>query len=151
MEYLEGTRFLEILSSITFIILLVAAIYMLMTFYVCDSYSCKAFTIANKKAPEGTKDNVLALLSEFYNDGIWPIPYIGAAILTPLCLWFLSVPMTIKTFGVMFFTSFVVIYFMFSFFGHHYVRPISDYTSDYIRNNCNNGLICENNEIIPEN
>ena len=136
MYFIDGTRFLEILAAIVFLILLVAAILMLVNFYICDSYTCKAFTLADKKGPPGTKANVLALLHEFYNDGMWPIPYIGAAILTPLCLWFLSIPMTIKTFAIMFFTSFVVIYFIISFFGHHYINPITNYTSEYIQENC---------------
>lgn len=153
MNFIDGTRGFEILTVIAFVVLLAASLFMFVTFYVCDSLNCKACTLANEKAPTGTKNNVLAVLNELYNDGIWPIPYIGAAILTPLCLWFLSIPITIKTFAIMFFTSFVVIYFLFSFFGHHYIRPISSYTSEYIQDQCPSTPIDENiceQEITPD-
>ncbi|CAH6419981.1 Hypothetical protein HVR_LOCUS1038 [uncultured virus] len=133
---IEGTRTLEILSVIAFFVLLLAGIFMLVSFYICDSYNCKAFDTANTKGETGSKAYVLTLLGEMYNDGIWPIPYIGSAIATPLSLWFLGVPMTVKNFAIVFFVVFSVIYFMFSFFGHHYIRPIGGYVADYIDNNC---------------
>lgn len=136
MALLEGTRFFEILVIIAFFTLLLASLFMLINFYVCDGHNCKAFKTANEEAPEGSKENILVLLAQLFNDGIWPIPYIGAAILTPLSLWFLSIPITMKTFGIMFFTSFVVVYFMFSFFGHHYLNPITTYVSEYIQDQC---------------
>jgi hypothetical protein len=40
----------------------------------------------------------------------------------------------------MFFVIFVVLYFMFSFYNHHYVRFISDYTANYIRTNGITGM-----------
>lgn len=136
MDLMDGTRVFEILVIIFFLVLLAASIFMFINFYICDGHNCKAFDMANKKGSEGTKANVSAVLSELYNDGIWPIPYIGATFLTPICLWVLSIPITIKTFSMIFFTSFVVIYFLFSFFGHHYLRPITAYVSEYVQDQC---------------
>lgn len=126
----------EILAIIAFVVLLAAACYMLISFYVCDSHNCKAFDEAANKAPVGTKSYIIALMGELYNDGIWPIPYIGASILTPLSLWFIGIPITVRNFAIMFFVSFVTIYFMLTFFGHHYIRIISNYTIEYIRESC---------------
>lgn len=133
--------FVEALAIIAFIVLLLAAIFMLVNMYVCDSQNCKAFNVAASKAPKGSKEYVIDLMQELYNDGIWPFPYIGAAIGTPLALWFLGVPITIKNFAILFFVTFVVIYFMFSFFGHHYIRPITSYVIDYIEDDC----VCTDN------
>jgi hypothetical protein len=131
----------DVLAIIAFIILLAASIYMLVSFYVCDNQTCKAFKQAENIAPRDTKEYVLSLLNELYNDGIWPFPYIGAAILTPLSLWFIGVPITVKTFAIVFLVSFIVIYFLFSFFGHHYIKFVSSYVSNYIDNNCPTTLI----------
>jgi len=141
---------IEFLAIITFIILLAASIWMLMNFYVCDSQTCKPFNESQDKAPKGTKTYVLSLLNELCQDGIWPLPYIGAAILTPLSLWFVNVPITVKSFALVFFISFFTIYFLFSFFGHHYIRYISAYTSDYIQNNCPATIINPANIIYHE-
>jgi hypothetical protein len=125
---------IEVFAIIAFVVLLLASIWMLIDFYVCDNQDCKAFIQAEKVAPRATKKYVLALLNELYNDGIWPFPYIGAAILTPLSLWFINAPITVQNFAIVFLVSFVTIYFLFSFFGHHYVRFVSIYTSKYIQN-----------------
>jgi hypothetical protein len=131
---------IEIIAIIAFIVLLGAAIFMLVNFYVCDSHNCKAFNEAADKAPVDTKAYMIALMGELYNDGIWPIPYIGASILTPLSLWFIGIPITVRNFAIMFFVSFVTIYFMLTFFGHHYIRIISNYTIEYIRDSCPDNL-----------
>jgi len=128
---------LEIFAIIVFIILLIASIYMLLNFYVCDNQNCKAFTTAGNQAPEGSCKYVTKLLGELGNDGIWPLPYIGAAILTPLSLWFMGITITVINFAILFFVSFVVTYFLFSFYNHHYVKQITNYTSNFIQSNCN--------------
>ena len=126
---------IEVFAIIAFVVLLAASVWMLIDFYVCDNQDCKAFVQAEKAAPRASKQYVLTLLKELYNDGIWPFPYIGAAILTPLSLWFINAPITVQNFAIVFLVSFITIYFLFSFFGHHYVRFVSLYTSNYIQNN----------------
>lgn len=126
---------IDILAIITFVILLSAAIWMLINFYVCDSYNCKVFNDAAEKGSQGSKEYVLELLDGLFSDGIWPVPYIGAAILTPLALWFMGVDITVRSFAILFFISFATTYFIIGFFGHHYLRPIGDYVSDYIDSN----------------
>lgn len=134
---IEATVAVEILAIITFFVLLFSAIYMLVDFYVCDNYNCKPFNDAATTSPTGTSEYVVSLLNNTYSDGIWSIPYIGAAILTPLSLWFMRVPITVLNFAILFFISFATIYFLFAFFGHHYIIPITEYTSNWITNNPN--------------
>jgi hypothetical protein len=133
---IEDVLGIEFLAIITFVALLILAIILIITVYICDSTHCKAFNEAAAVAEPGTPDYATTILWETFNDGIWPIPYIGAAILTPLSLWFMGVPITVLNFAILFFVSFVTIYFMFSFFGHHYLRPLTHYVSDYIEENC---------------
>ena len=110
----------------------IGAIYMLCTFYTCDSENCKAYKLAEKKGKKGTKEYTLALLEEMYNDGIWPLPLIGAVFISAIVPWLLKVQLTVKTFSIVFILSFLVIYFIFAFFGHHYIRPLKDTISSYI-------------------
>lgn len=134
---------ISVLAIITFMILLIFALYMLNDFYICSSdpsaRECKAFRQADKitKAKNGSnKDYFIALLGELCNDGIWPLPYIGAAILTPLSMFLIGVPITVRNFATMFLISFIVVYFMFTFFGHHYAKIIAKRTSEFIRSDC---------------
>lgn len=152
MQLTDGTKFFEILLIIAFLALLGASIYMIYTFYICDDQTCKPFDVAASKAPLGSREYVKSLLFELYNDGIWPMPYIGSAILTPLCLWLLGLPLNIKTFAILFFVSFVVIYFIFSFFGHHYIRPISTYVMSYVERSCDElpGVTISSNNVLSE-
>ena len=129
-------QLIESVAIFAFLVLLGAAIYMLVCFYICDSQSCKAFNEAEKKSEKGTKEYTLALLDELYNDGIWPIPYIGASILTPLCIWITRIPLTTVDFAIVFLISFMTIYLIFSFFGHHYIKFIASYVSEYIDSSC---------------
>lgn len=126
---------IEGICLIFFIIFLFIAVYMVYTFYVCDSHTCKPYKQAEMKGSPGTKTYTMALLNELYNDGIWPYPYIGATIIAPIILWFVEMELTMKNFAIIFFVSFVVIYFLFSFFGHHYLRIIANSASQYIDDN----------------
>lgn len=132
---------IEFLAIITFIVLLGLAIFLMSMHYICDGGNCKAFKEADAVAQPGTPEYTTILLREMFNDGIWPIPYIGAAILTPLSLWFMGIRISVINFAILFFVSFVVIYFMLSFFGHHYLRPITTYISEYVDDHCPNTAI----------
>lgn len=127
---------LEPWAILAFFVLLGASLYVLISFYICDNQNCKAFNDAGAVATPGTKEYAITVLNGLYNDGIWPIPYIGASILTPLSLWLIGVPITVKTFAIVFLISFIVIFFMFGFFGHHYIKFIRNYVRDYIEDNC---------------
>lgn len=105
---------------------------MLISFYVCDSQNCKAFNVAASKAEKGTEEYTTTLLKQVFNDGIWSVPYIAAAIAAPISLWFMSVPITVKNFAYVFLVAFAVFYFTLSFFGHHYVRVVTNYAVDWI-------------------
>lgn len=118
-----------------YFILLIASIYMLISFYVCDNHTCKVFNLADRAGPTGSKEYVTYLVDNIFNDGIWPVPYIGSSILTILGLWLLKIPFTPINYGTMFLIGFLTIYALFSFVGHHYVHPITTYTSNYISNN----------------
>ncbi len=149
---IEDALGIELLAIITFIALLILSVIIIINVYTCDNFNCKAFNEAAAVAEPGTPEYATTILWETFNDGIWPIPYIGAAILTPLSLWFLGMPITVLNFAILFFVSFVTIYFMFSFFGHHYLRPLTKYVADYIEDNCladdNIGEEADNNVCI---
>ena len=134
--YLTLETGITIVAVILYIILLSFSVYMIISFYVCDDQNCKPFKQANSVAPQNTKDNVLALLNELNNDGIWPLAFIGSSLITALGLWFIQANITIRTYIIMFLTGFMVIYFLFTFVGHHYLRPVADYVSEYIENTC---------------
>jgi len=129
----------EVILVLAFFVVLIIAICFVVSFYVCDGYNCKAFTCAESQAPRGTKEYAIALLGEMFNDGIWPLPYIAAAIITPFALYFLCVPMTVRAFAIVFLVCWLFAYFAFSFIGHHYVRFITLYVSEYITNSCPGG------------
>lgn len=129
---------IDVLAIITFVILLVASIWMLVNFYVCDGHSCKVFNDAGAVAEPGTQAYVIELLDGLFGDGIWPVPYIGAAILTPLSLWFMGVPITVRNYAILFFVSFATTYFIIGFFGHHYLKPIAEYVTEYVEDHCPN-------------
>lgn len=128
--------YLEPFCIVAFIVLLLASVWVTFQFYVCDSHNCKSFNEADNAGPRGSKEYVIALTAALYADGIWPLPYIGATILTLLALWLLWIPITVRNFAIIFIVSFLVIYFLFAFFGHHFIKFTSNYIIDYIENSC---------------
>lgn len=127
---------LEPLAILSFFVLLFSSIFLITQVYWCNDLNCKAFTDAEKEAHPETKEYTLVLLNNLYSDGIWALPYIGAAIAAPLSLWILGIPITVKNFAIVFLITFLVIYFLFAFFGHHYVKFITNYVANYIEDNC---------------
>jgi len=141
---------LEWLTIIAFLFLLAASVFILVQMYICDNLNCKAFNDAGEVAAPGTKEYTIAVLGGLYSDSIWPFPFIGAAILSPLSLWILGVPITVKNFAIVFLISFLVIYFLFAFFGHHYIKFIANYVSEYIESNCPTVTTVANAELTYE-
>lgn len=124
----------EFFASLCFLAVLIFAIIMISTFYICDNGNCRAFERAAEAGPTGSTEYDIALLSGFYQDGMWPLPFIGASILSAISIWFLQVPVTLRNFGILFFVSFAVIYFTFLFFGHHFVVLIAKEVIKQLRN-----------------
>lgn len=125
-------QLIEIICIFVFFILLIFSLILLSLFYICDNHTCRAFNIAAASAEKGTDKYTATLLRQIFNDGIWALPYIAAAISTPIGLWFMCVPITVKNFAYLFLVSFAVFYFALSFFGHHFVRIITNYSADWI-------------------
>lgn len=121
--------FVDAFAFFCFAVLLVASVYMLTQFYICDGHDCKTFIDAEKYGEEDDHDYVRSVIDGLGFDGVWPIPYIGAAILTPLALYLMRIPITTRNFGLLFFISFVIVYFMFTFYNHHYVKFVGRYIS----------------------
>lgn len=121
--------------TILYFIVLIFAIILVFNVYICDTHTCKAFDRAGRNDSPNTKEFVLELLTQIYNDGIWPFAFIGSSIATGLCIMLVGIPLTAKNFFLMFLLIFIVIYFLFSWFGHHYLTPIVDYVYDYIDKN----------------
>lgn len=109
--------------------------------YICDAQTCKAFQIAGEAGATGSQAYTLQLLNEFFNDGIWALPCIGAAILAPLSLWFMRVPITVLNFAILFFVSFAIMYFIIGFLIHHYARPIIEYLEGYVSTSCTGATV----------
>lgn len=126
---------LELGVVLIYLVLVLASIYMLVTFYVCDSHKCKVFRMAERKGATGSKENLLSVLDDVGEDGVWPVPFLAASILTFLTLWFLGCEITVRNFALLFFVSFAVFYFIINFFIHHYIKPVTEYAADYIKNN----------------
>jgi hypothetical protein len=125
---------IQVIFIIVYLILLIMAFVLINNFYICDDQTCKAFTDAGKDAQPGTKEYVLNLLQNTFNDGVWMFAYIGASIIALLSLWFADTIINVKKFAILFLTSFLVIYALFAFFGHHYLSFITSYVYDYVEN-----------------
>ena len=135
---------LEAFAMISFLVILIAAIFMLCSFYICDSGHCEAFKRAEEEETE--KEYMLKLLDSLFADGLWPLPYIASSIVSFICLGFLRLPRTVTNFWILFFVCFVVFYFMLIFISHHYIAPIKDKISEYIENTeTNNSLATSDN------
>ena len=127
-----NSTLIDWIAIVLYVVLLVASIWMLVSFYVCDSGQCKAYQQAAKEGTPGSKEYILALLHETFNDGIWPLAFIGSTLMVWFFFWFTGLPIVVREYMLVFIMGFIVIYFMFSFFGHHYLRPIGEEVSKYI-------------------
>lgn len=154
----DGTMIFEGLILLIYILLLACAVYIIYTYYICNDYTCIPLEIAESKAPVGSKEYINYLLMELSNNDMWAFPYIAATIITPLCLWGLCIPITLRTFAVLFVISFIVGYFMISIIGHQYIRPLTRSVIKYVEDNSNDspGITLgvtnkeENHIITPE-
>lgn len=126
----------QIFLIIWFFVMLAVAIFLLVNIFICDGCSSKPFEDALKVGPKGTKEYTLALLSNLCSDSIWPLLYISSSILTPIALYIMQVPITVYNFTILFLISFMVTYFIFLFFCHHYVKFIKNDIADFIEKNC---------------
>lgn len=117
-------------------ILLFFSIVLLTIIYICDGESCKPYRNSKNKYQPGTKEYILNLIYETHNDGIWIFGFIGASIITPLVLWIFCDFFTTKYFLFVFLISFITIYGLFSFYGHHYLNVILYSIEEYISKNC---------------
>ena len=130
---------LDIIVVLALLIMLSAAIYMILTFYICDDQTCKAFVIANNEEERGTVAYNIELLNNIFIDGVWPIALIGSLIASFFSMWLGGGNMTIANYFIMFFINFLVIYFTFNFSIHHYLQPILAYVKENYLPNGPNG------------
>lgn len=147
-DYFYNINFRQVIAVIIvilYIAVLIAAFYLLWEFYICNNDNCKVFKKAEEKYPIGSKEYTLYIVENFYSDGIWSIPYIGATLISIIALFLLNIPINLTNFFILFFISFIVAYFLFIFLGHHFIREIINNISNYIRNNDQEGNIRNNN------
>lgn len=123
----------EWIALLLFAVVFVFSIFMLLSFYVCDSGTCKAYTVADTR--NTASGRTLALLDEIGNDGMWPIAFNGALIIAVILLWWFRIPFDVRNFGFLFFIPFAIIYFLFSFVFHHYVKPITRDVKEHVAAN----------------
>lgn len=138
--------FISYLAILIYLILLLFALFMVINFYVCESYTCKIFNDCKKLYKKGTKKYAIELIKRISGDGMWAFPYIGGTIISLLSVWLLKGKLTLVNFTIIFLASFLTIYGIFSFFNHHYLKPIKEYLENYIDENCINNI---NNNTIP--
>lgn len=133
---MADNSYVTILAVFVYVILIIFAIYIIISFYTCDNYNCKCFNEANitgKNQPV-EKEQVVDLLNTFGNDSVWAFAIIGSAILTSFFFWFTKKPTTPREYGMFFLIGFLVIYALFSYYQHHYVKVVANYTKNYIEN-----------------
>jgi len=115
-----------------YILLLIWAIYTLMTSFICDEHTCTIFTSALKQAEN--KSQILFLLNHLCEETIWPYAFISSSIISFLFFAILPIKLTLFYFLVTFFLSWLIFYALISFLVHHYVIPMKDTIIDYIKN-----------------
>lgn len=128
----ELTYIVQIGLIIAFFALLVLSIVLLKNFYICDKHNTVPFIEAAKKGKVGSKEHTLFIIESLCNDGMWPLPYISAAILTPIALFIMQMPITVYYFTILFLISFLSFYAILLFFTHHYIQFIKNIVIDYI-------------------
>lgn len=126
-----GEFICNIIVIIVFIILLIFSIYLYIGYYLCDNYTCKSFTQSESKT-DSKEAQIEYLVENIGGHSVWPMAYIGAAIITFFSFWFLRLGWNIKRIALLFLVSFIVIYFIFAFWVHHYIKPMTTYINNYI-------------------
>lgn len=109
----------NLLVVIVMVAFLAGAIYTLLTVYVCDNHTCKAFKNANN-----AENRNQALLNNIFVDGMWPLAFIGAFFGAFFSLWLTGSSMTMIKYIILFLVWFLVLYVTFQFVIHHYIKPI---------------------------
>jgi hypothetical protein len=121
---------LDYVLIIVWIILLIVALSLFIKFFICDKQTCVPFM--KFKQFDNEKDGMLYLLNGITHNSTWPIAYIGSSICTVLVLWIANSAFDIRKSFITFITIFLVIYFLLSFYLHHYIRPVGSFVADYI-------------------
>lgn len=124
-----------------YIAMLLFAIYIVMTFYICDNGTCKVV--------QDAKGDPKELLNNIGNQGIWALPFIGASLITLFFILYLR-RFDVATFIITFLLAFLTIYLLFSFFIHHYIKPTIEIASE-LEENKDTANIGETNEVDEPN
>lgn len=132
---MQTQRVLNIIVGIIYFLLLILALYIYISYYLCDNYTCKAYTIAENKT-ETEKEKVEYIVNNLAGHSTWPIAYIAASILTFASFWLARLDWDIYTIAIVFLVSFLTVYLIISFWGHHYIKPMSMYVNKFIDENC---------------
>lgn len=114
----------DLLVVLVLLLVLAGAIWTVLSVYICDNHTCKAFTKAKHAGDVGSDDYNRTLVSSIFTDGMWPLAFIGAVIGAFFSLWLTGGCMTIVRYVILLLIWFFVIYFVFSFTIHHYLDPI---------------------------
>lgn len=125
---------IKIIIVIVYLFLLGLTAYSITTNYVCDTYTCRLFN--NKAGEPGSKEYVLYILNNFFNNGMWVLSFLLSTIATILVLLFADTIITFEKITIFFLVIFITSYFIISFYSLHYSWKITDYVSNYISDNC---------------
>ena len=126
-----------ILLIMVYIILLIFAIHLLGTNFICDDHTCSPMIKAKKHT---SKLEQLHLIDHLCAEGIWPFGYIASSILSGLFFSIFPHILNISTYTVVFLVTFLVFYAIMGYFIHHYVVPIKKYIRKYINDNIDDNI-----------
>lgn len=130
------TIWFPIIIIIVVFIFLGIGLYSIATMYICDNDNCAAIKVAKEKGEPGSVEYLSFLLNSTYGGGLWSFALVGGIVISPIALWIMYRPITVINFITIFLVSFLVIYFLFSFFSYHYVQPLAKIIDNGLHNNC---------------
>ena len=81
---------LDLMGIIVVVLLIALALFFVYTFYVCDSLTCVPFKNSNEEAVPGTLEYDILLLQNTFEEGIWPIPFLGGIVISLMSIWFVG-------------------------------------------------------------
>ncbi len=126
----------DLIGYIILIIILIVALLTETRHYVCDSYGCDVL-IWSKERSNNDREKYVNLIDYMTRPSAWMKAYIAALIITAVaCWWFLGTLPHILGFLAPFLFVFFVIYFLLTFYQHHYLAPLGADLKGYLQAAC---------------
>lgn len=126
----------DLVMYILVIILVVLAISMEAKHYVCDTGPCAILEWAKYRA-NNDKEKYINLIEYTTQQSVWMRAFIASTVITAVTFWWFTgtLPPFFYFLGYLIFI-FVIMYFIFTFYQHHFLAPVNKDVKDYIKHNC---------------